>query len=307
MRRVLVGTENGLFEVDGAGVHEDFTLEGQEVTALAAADGLPWIVADGRLVMRRGRGGGWGMVARVPDRQVTTLLPLPDGLLLGTEEAHLVRLKSGGLEQVPGFDQVDGRREWHTPWGGPPAVRSMTRDGAGRVYANVHVGGIPRSTDGGSTWIPTIDIEADVHQAVAHPDHPDVILAATAWGLAVSGDAGDTWDGGDEGLHATYLRALAVSDGIGIVAACEGPEGGKSAIYRVDLAEESLRFERTTSGLPEWFEGNIETGCLVAEGPTVAFATPDGRVFGSRDGGESWTELASGLPGPRALLLDRSA
>ena len=65
------------------------------------------------------------------------------------------------IESIRGFDEVPGRDTWYAGSAvingqvvGPPlGIRSMsaTADGSA-ILANVHVGGIPRSTDGGATW-----------------------------------------------------------------------------------------------------------------------------------------------------------
>jgi hypothetical protein len=223
------------------------------------------------------------------------------GVFVGTEEAHLLRLgDDGGLDPVDAFETIEGRETWFTPWGGPPAVRSIAQDLSGRLHANVHVGGIPRSVDAGATWEPTIDIDADIHQVVAHPSEPDVVLAAGAVGLAVSVDGGARWRIEREGLHATYARAVAVSGGHVLLTVSNGPRGGRAAIYRTAL-EPGSAFERCTVGLPEWFDGNIDSGWLDARGPKVAFGTGDGEIFVSSDAGERWTRTAEGLPAIRAL------
>ena len=67
---------------------------------------------------------------------------------------------------------------------------AATCDGA-VLLVNVHVGGVPRSTDSGLTWRPPIDINSDVHQVCAHPTRPDIVIAAA--GLCISRDAGATW------------------------------------------------------------------------------------------------------------------
>jgi len=67
---------------------------------------------------------------------------------------------------------------------------AATSDGA-VLLVNVHVGGVPRSTDSGLTWRPPIDINSDVHQVCAHPTRPDIVIAAA--GLCISRDAGATW------------------------------------------------------------------------------------------------------------------
>src|SRR5207302_541216 len=88
---------------------------------------------------------------------------------------------------------------WHQV--GPPlSVRTMTAtaDGAA-VLVNVHVGGIPRSVDGGVTWHPTIAVDDDVHQVLAHPTRPEIAVAAASVGLCRSTDGGATWT-------ATWIR-----------------------------------------------------------------------------------------------------
>jgi hypothetical protein len=71
---------------------------------------------------------------------------------------------SNEVEHLTGFDHVPGRSEWIAH--GPPLhVRSVTATAnGGAILAAVHVGGIPRSTDGGVNWAPTIPIEFDVHE-----------------------------------------------------------------------------------------------------------------------------------------------
>src|SRR5205085_4798127 len=113
-----------------------------------------------------------------------------------------VGLDGGGNEPVPSFDEVEGRDAWHQPHGGPPAVRTSVADNEGRLYVNVHVGGIVRSDDDGRSWQPTIDIDNDVHQVATVPSQPGRIVAATARGLATSDDYGKTWRILDDGLHA---------------------------------------------------------------------------------------------------------
>ena len=57
---------------------------------------------------------------------------------------------------------------------------------------------------------------------------------------------------------------------------------------------------RCRSGLPEWFDENIDTDCLDAlnDGSYAAFGTADGRVYGSDDGGLRWLELITGRGDP---------
>ena len=304
MTDLLIGTGEGLFALAGGEPHLDASFGAREVAALAVRDGVAWAVAGGNAIARREPDGTWTDVAR-SELDLACLAPTSHGVLAGTQEAHLLRLvgDDGTLAPVEAFETVDGRETWFTPWGGPPAVRSIAQDLAGRLHANVHVGGIPRSLDAGERWVPTIDIDADVHQVVAHPTQPDVVLAAGAVGLAVSVDGGSSWRIEREGLHATYARAVAVADAWVLLSVSNGPRGGRGAVYRTAL-EPGSTFERCTEGLPEWFDGNIDSGWLDARGSEVAFGTGDGEVFVSDDAGGRWARAATNLPSIRAVRLE---
>jgi hypothetical protein len=58
------------------------------------------------------------------------------------------------------------------------------------VYVNVHVGGVLQSADGGTSWRPLLDIEHDVHQALAPAARPGLVLVAAYDGFGVSEDRG---------------------------------------------------------------------------------------------------------------------
>ena len=201
------------------------------------------------------------------------------------------------------FDRVEDRQKWYTPWGGPPDSRSLAVDVAGTIYVNVHVGGIVRSRDRGSSWGPTIDIEADVHQVIAAEGRPGLVLAASAQGLASSEDAGETWTFHTNGLHGSYCRAAAVADDLLLVSASEGYRGRRAAVYRRPLAGSRLPFEKCVDGLPGWFGSNIDSHCLAAAGSLAAFGTDDGVVYLSIDGGERWEVAGTGLPAVRCVAL----
>ena len=301
---LLIGTGAGVFELTDDGTRGDPAFGARKVTALAAADGVAFAVADRRSIVRREANGTWADVARSDELEIACVLPAQEGLFAGTDEAHLLRSDADHhvLEPVASFDAVDGRDAWYTPWDGPPAVRSMAADLANRIHANVHVGGIPRSLDGGNSWEPTIDIDADVHQVVAHPSEPDVVLAAGAVGLAVSQDGGASWRIEQRGLHATYARAVAVAGDTILLSVSNGPRGGRAALYRTTY-ERDLNLEKCTDGLPEWFDGNIDSGWLVARDSVVAFGTGDGVIFLSDDEGERWTRAAEDVPSIRSLCF----
>ena len=303
---LLIGTDDGLYEL-GQGAPR--RLRAGKVTHLAAGRGGAWAIVDDRIEsLAEGswepppRPEGSGEPPSLPaGLQPRCLLPMDGSLLIGTSEAHLYRAEAAELVPIDGFAGAAGRDEWHTPWGGPPDTRSLARDAGGSIYANVHVGGVLRSADS-EGWEPTMDIGADVHQVNAHPTLAACVLVASARGLGLSFDGATSWEFTRDGLHSAYARAVAAADETLYISASAGPSGGRAALYRRTLRG-STRLERCRSGLPEWFEGNIDTGCLVASGAEVALGTAGGEVHASRDAGATWSQAASDLPSIRALAV----
>ncbi|HEX6350098.1 MAG TPA: sialidase family protein [Candidatus Dormibacteraeota bacterium] len=303
--RILAATGSGLVTLDPDTGQQSRQLEGHRLSALAPAGRTRlWAAVDRREIWRN-LGGGWEPVAQLPGGLEVTCLAdtranAEDGILAGTSKARLGRVTPAGLiEFVEAFDHAPGREDWFTPWGGPPGTRTLSED-RDTVYANVHVGGVLRSRDEGATWEPTIDIEADVHQVATGPGR---VYAAGAQGLSISEDRGETWRTLHEGLHAAYCRAVAVCGEWLLLSASDGPGAGRAAIYRSDPA--GSRFERCRRGLPEWFQGNVDSLCLDAlpKGDLAAFATESGEVYASNDQGASWSPIGEGFDSIRRLLV----
>ena len=301
--RILVGTGDGLHEFADGGRAGPVHHAGRNVTALAPGPDYSelWAILDEAEVWRTAGPGGWARSGTLEGEHLRAncIADTRPGVLVGASDARLYRVAEGGLERVDQFDKVAGRDDWYTPWGGPPDSRSISED-SNFLFVNVHVGGIVRSADGGATWEPTIDIDADVHRVWAVDGR---VFAACARGLAVSEDRGGSWAIRTEGLHAVYCRGVALSGDTVLVSASRGPRGGRSALYRA--VARGGTFERCRSGLPEWFDDNIDSPCLdsLPDEGAVAFGTGDGRVFASRDEGLTWGEVASGLPSVRCVLL----
>jgi hypothetical protein len=297
MPTVFVATRDGSYTVDDDGA-DVVAHAGRSVTSLGRAGDDAWAILDGAELWRW-TSGSWERVTALEGHRATCVTAIGAEVYVGSSEARLFRLEGTALEPVLAFDRAPGRATWFTPWGGPPDTRSIA-NWDDDVYVNVHVGGILRSSDRGATWTPTIDIEADVHHVTTAEG---LVLAACAGGLAETRDGGRTWTTRTEGLEVRYARAVAVCGDDVLVSTSAGPRGGRAGVSRAPVA--GGPFERCRTGLPEWFDGNIDTYCLEAdpEASFVVFGTADGRVFASRDAGSTWELAASDLPAIQRVLL----
>jgi hypothetical protein len=316
--QILVGTEAGLRVVGDGSVREDGLGDGGPVTTLAPAGEGHLCVTDGRVV-HWGRPGDWQPVVTVPEgtRIVSVLASPTAGLLVGAAEARVWQapdwepggpeVPPGGLVPSAGFDALDKARWWNAPVLGPQAnVRSLAQGPDGTLYANVHVGGLLRSSDLGATWEPTIDLDVDVHEVRVAPDGR-VLLATGLGGCCVSDDRGDTWTSVVEGLPVSmgvegqaYARAVQVIDATVLLTASSGAfygERGDGGVFRRPLdADADAPFERCRDGLPDRFPTNINTGCLTVGDGLAAFGSAEGEVYVTGDAGARWSRAATGLP-----------
>lgn len=277
---LVIGTASGATTLDG-----DQLVEGVGITHIARHGDSWWAVDDHGGVRRDGE-----IVASMPaDATAHCVLATDQTVWVGADKARLYYVDDGSLSEDEFFAEAPGRDTWYTPWGAPADVRSMAVDADHTLYANVHVGGILRYDNTGV--VPTIDIDADVHQVATHPLRKGAVFAACAFGLAASSNGHDFVIRSD-GLHASYCRAVAVLDDQVMISASTGPGTERGRLYRGDLWEG--RFEPLMRGLPEWFDGNLNTHCLLVRKDSV-YAGHGETVWCSDDGGDTWEIARSGL------------
>jgi hypothetical protein len=298
-----------------------FAVTGDERTREIANQPVRGLAADGRggalaivgrhSLRRRSPGGEWTTVA-TSEFELSCCMTARDTIYVGTDDARMLRLSDGGvLDPMDGFDNVAGRDAWFAGSAivngqrvGPPlGIRSVAANSNGSIlFANVHVGGIPRSMDGGRTWQPTIDIASDVHEVRAHPANPEIVAAAAGVGLCISRDSGATWIIEREGLHAPHCSAVAFSGNDIIFSAATDPFAAEGRIYRrpVTLDGSLVAVE---GGIPAWLEGIADTGCIAANGSSIAVADRAGNLYGSDDFGRAWSRSGTRLPTPSGVLI----
>jgi hypothetical protein len=297
---VLVTTTDGyhIFTSSGKQLR---SLEGHRVESFTPGpDGTHFAVIDRHEVWSHDRNGEWTTLAK-SDATLTAVVAAGDAVFAGTDDARVLRLgASGALEPMTGFDTVAGRDEWHQV-GSPLQVRTMTAtcDGA-VVLANVHVGGIPRSADGGTTWAPTIAVDDDVHQVLAHPTRPDVAVGAASVGLCRSHDAGATWTSSTEGMELSYARGVAFLGDDVLITVSDGPWASRALVYRAPV--DGGAATAVGGGLGE-LHGNVDSGCIASDGRIVALADGNGDVWRSTEGVEGFERIAGGLEGVTGVTV----
>jgi hypothetical protein len=308
---VLVGTwDAGLFVVCAGTPQQELATHSVRALAPDGHGGALGIV-DGRSLCRRAPVGVWTTIATA-EMDLSCCVTAGDIIYVGTDNALILRVSAAGeIDRLWGFEGVAGRDKWYAGSAlvdgkriGPPlGVRSITATSDGTVLlANVHVGGIPRSVDGGATWQPTIEIDSDVHEVRAHPNRPGIVAAAAAIGLCTSSDGGATWEVEQRGLHASHCSAVAFAADDILVSAAVDPFAPQGAIYRRGVDERGP-LVRVTGGLPEWLDGIAHTGCIAANGSAVAVADRKGNLHVSADQGRTWSCWADGIPTPSSILI----
>ncbi|MGI9478551.1 MAG: WD40/YVTN/BNR-like repeat-containing protein [Hyphomicrobiaceae bacterium] len=187
------------------------------------------------------------------------------------------------------------------------------------IYAALEVNGVIRTTDGGETWedcsAHLIELSEqehlkskivsdtfaegmlDVHAITICPDKPDDVILALRMGLFRSADQGKTWQDMEMSRFSptTYGRDVKVSpqesktlySALSVAAASE--DGG---VYRsTDAGESWSRFDKVQ------VHGTIMSIALHPQDADQVYigARYKGEIFGTADGGASWSEMP--LPG----------
>jgi hypothetical protein len=309
---ILVATwGDGLFAVIGDARTQE--IANQSVRGLAPdGRGGALAIVGGHSLRRRAPSGEWATVA-TSEFELSCCMTVRDVIYVGTDDARMLRLSHGGgvLDPIDGFDRVEGRDAWFAGSAivngrrlGPPlGIRSVAANSNGSIlFANVHVGGIPRSMDGGRTWQPTIDMNSDIHEVRAHPADPDLVVAASAIGLCISRDAGATWTIERDGLHASHCSAVAFSGDDILVSASTDPFAAQGRIYRRPIRPDG-EIVAVEGGLPTWINGIADTGCIATDGSTIVVVDRAGTLHLSTEFGLAWSRSSSELPTPSSVLI----
>ena len=259
--------------------------------------------------------------------QIWTLHFAHGALYAGVSEAGLFVSRDRGQNWQPidGFNNHPSRDTWTPGFGGLGAHTILSdAKNPNRMWVGVSAAGFFRTDDGGKIWAPKnkgVNPAVDsapattghcIHHAAHDPNNANVMFRQEHRGVHRSDDGGDNWRVIEMGLPVTEL-----SDGhhcsFGFpmvmdrrthsvfVVPLDGdnfrfPKGGQLAVYRTQDGES---WQPRTAGLPGNFFGGVLRGSMSADqlDPGGVFmGTTSGVLYGSNDTGESWREIAAGLP-----------
>jgi hypothetical protein len=257
--------------------------------------------------------------------QIWTLHWAHGALYAGVSEAGLFVSRDRGQswQPVDGFNEHPTRPHWVPGFGGLGAHTVLSdAKNPNRMWVGISSAGFFRTDDGGKTWAPkNKGVNPSVEEApaatgqcvhcVTHdPANANVLYRQEHRGVHRSDDGGDTWKVIEDGLpvaelsdgHRCSFGFPIVMDrkaGHVFVAPLEGdnyrfPRGGQLAVYRT---ADGRRWQAQTNGLPANCFTAVLRGSMAADQNSgIYFGTASGTLYGSTDLGESWREIASGLP-----------
>ena len=300
---MLIALSAAALSLDTAGaVDPAVVFQGETVEAVARYEIHEAIALEGGAVLMRRSDApnekGWTRVKTGVQEETAAFAFVPNGkvptLLIGTDDSAFVyALKSADGPAVRNvqFDNLEARKKWYTPWGGPPAVRRFAVTQDGTVYADIHVGSIMRSIDYGATWEPVEpSLHPDVHEIAVSKAKPDRVYANTANAVYVSDDRGATWTHRRDGLPARYGRAVAVhpeNPDLVLASVSDGPRGGNGRLFRSENA--GADWEHVDNGFPASVNQNIDTKRVAFTSDGSAWAAVGKTLYMSQDGGKTWS------------------
>jgi photosystem II stability/assembly factor-like uncharacterized protein len=248
----------------------------------------------------------------------------PNVFYCGVEPAALFESRDGGQSWQPnqGLLNHEHQPKWQ-PGGGGLCLHTIVLDpdNPRRMLIAMSTGGVYRSDDGGKSWrARNAGVRAQfmpeeqrypefgqcVHKVVHHPSRPGRLFLQNHWGLYRSDDWGDNWKDIANGVPSDFGFAMQMHphdpDTVYIVPIeadiFRATPQAKLRVYRTQNAGAS--WQPLTKGLPQSgaYE-NVLRDALTADSfdsAGIYFGTRSGKLYGSRDEGASWTEIAAALP-----------
>src|SRR5438093_6832692 len=245
-----------------------------------------------------------------------------DTVYAGVEDAALFRSTDGGQNwnELAGLRGHGSGATW-APGAGGLGLHTILLDPANakRMFIAISAAGAFRTDDEGASWkpinrglksqhIPNPEAETGhcVHRIAMHRSRPNTLFMQKHWDVLRTDNAGDQWTEVSGNLPTDFGFVIDVH--------AHDPE----TVYVVPIKSDSehypldgkLRVYRSRTGGNEWealTQGLPQRDCYVnvlrdamavdsLESCGVYFGTTGGQVYGSTDGGDTWTAIVRDLP-----------
>jgi photosystem II stability/assembly factor-like uncharacterized protein len=308
MARLYAATGDGIARLDEAGDAwtVELSLDGSGAQCLASDPADPEVVYAGLRdsgVRRTSDGGRTWVDCMLPEPGMFSLaVSRADGsVYAGTEPSRLFRSDDGGgtWKELDALLELPSRPNWRfppRPWTSHVRWIAPSPHDADVLLVGIELGGLMRSADRGATWEDhRPGAQPDVHSLTWHPSAPGCAYEAGGGGAAFSTDAGETWQPADDGRDRNYTWSVAVDPGQPdwwYVSASTGPRaahGGGDPQARIFRRRDGEPWQPLAGGLPEPLPA-MPYALLATEDRLVA-GLADGRLWESRDRGDSWMQL----------------
>ena len=299
--RVYAGTANGMFSSEDGGLH--WASFGQSARPIFERrfriEAMAIDPVDPQTLYVSYFGAATRMYKTVDGGSTWEKLRREWVLALAIDPHHPQTLYAAGYRKV--LKSTDGGRSWTAVIGRQAYAVAVDPSVPDTVYVGDE-SGVLVSRDAGATWqrsrIP--DRLPFVVALAPDPASPGTVLAGTflaAGGIYRSEDAAASWRPTGEALINTPISSLAAAPG-GSPLFAAGPRG----IYRTH--DSGATWEKLLGEGP----GVV---ALLPSHPQTVYAelyAPDGPVFRSTDGGETWVAASTGLPfqSVQSLVIDPS-
>lgn len=250
--------------------------------------------------------------------QIWTFHTAEDKVWAGVAHAGLFSSGDQGLtwRAVDGLNEHRTRDDWEPGLGGLCAHRVKV-DGPTQWVA-ISAVGVFRSDDDGVTWEPKNDgvtavglpedaerpeVGYCVHCIAHDPADPSRIWRQDHSGVYRTADGGDTWERIENGLPAGFGFVMWRDDGSGRLFTIpleadsnRVPVDGELRVYRSDDDGDSWEVAGTGWGSAPQFTGVLRGAFDGDDAGVFCFGTTGGKLWLTRDNGETWAELPPTFP-----------